>query len=82
MVNFDFLKSVGATTEAVAVLNDQPNLFTNLVVVLIGLGLEAGLLTYIHFATLKPEQKKKKKEKKKDTKGGAASRGGQDNARR
>jgi hypothetical protein len=81
MVKFDFLKSVGATTEAVAVLNDQPNLFTNLIVVLIGLGLEAGLLAYIHFATLKPEQKKKK-EKKKDSKGSAAARGGKDNARR
>ncbi|OAR02477.1 hypothetical protein LLEC1_07630 [Akanthomyces lecanii] len=82
MVKFDFLRSVGATKEAVAVLNDQPFLFTNLVVVLVGLGVQAGLLWYIHYATLKPEQKKKKANKEK--KGGAAAargRGG-DNARK
>ncbi|KAM3553446.1 hypothetical protein MY1884_006671 [Beauveria asiatica] len=85
MVRFDFLRSVGATKEAVAVLNDQPNLFTNLIVVLIGLGAQATLLWYIHYATLKPEQKKKKKKKNdKENKGGAAAargRGG-DNARK
>lgn len=75
MAQFDFLKSVGATKEAVAALNNQPSLFTNLVVVLIGLGAQAGLLWYIHYATLKPEQKKKKEKK------GAAGAGGKDNAR-
>lgn len=54
MANFDWLKSVGATNEAVAVLNDQPNLFVSLVAVLIGLILQC-LLWFIHFATLKPE---------------------------
>lgn len=63
MANFDWLKSVGATNEAVAVLNDQPNLFVNLLVVLVGLGVQCLLIWYIHFATLKPEQKKKKKPK-------------------
>ncbi|KAM3515734.1 hypothetical protein MY11210_000712 [Beauveria gryllotalpidicola] len=84
MVKFDFLRSVGATKEAVAVLNDQPNLFTNLVVVLIGLGAQATLLWYIHYATLKPEQKKNKKNKNKEKKGGAAAAGrrGGDNARK
>lgn len=74
MANFDWLKSIGATNEAVAVLNDQPNLFVNLVVVLVGLMLEVGLLSAIHFGTLKPEQKKQKKGKGKDKKP-------QDNAR-
>ncbi|RCI15724.1 hypothetical protein L249_2224 [Ophiocordyceps polyrhachis-furcata BCC 54312] len=64
MPNFDFLKSIGATKEAIAVLNDQPNVFATIIAVLIGLGLELLLLWYIHFATLKPEQKKKKKDKK------------------
>ncbi|KAM3482325.1 hypothetical protein MY8738_004051 [Beauveria namnaoensis] len=81
MVKFDFLRSVGATKEAVAVLNDQPNLFTNLIVVLIGLGAQATLLWYIHYATLKPGQKKKKNKEKKG--GAAAARGrGGDNARK
>ncbi|KAJ3496782.1 hypothetical protein NLG97_g2401 [Lecanicillium saksenae] len=80
-MKFDFLRSVGATKEAVAVLNDQPFLFTNLVVVLIGLGVQAGLLWYIHYATLKPEQKKKKA--KKGAAPTAAGRGrGNDNARK
>ncbi|KAJ4153892.1 hypothetical protein LMH87_010358 [Akanthomyces muscarius] len=79
MAKFDFLRSVGATKEAVAVLNDQPFLFTNLIVVLVGLGVQAGLLWYIHYATLKPEQKKKKEKKG----GAAAARGrGGDNARK
>lgn len=60
MGKFDFFKSIGATPQAVAVLNDQPELFTTLILVLIGLGLEGGLMAWIHFATLKPEQKKKK----------------------
>lgn len=75
MGKFDFLKSVGATQEAVAVLNDQPFLFTNLIVVLIGLGVQATLLWYIHYATLKPEQKKKKPKK------GSTPAPGKDNAR-
>lgn len=66
MGSFDFLGSVGATDQAVAVVNDQPELFTTLVLVLLGLGAECGLIAWIHFATLKPSQKKKKKE----TKGG------------
>lgn len=79
MAKFDFLRSVGATKEAVAVLNDQPFLFTNLIVVLVGLGVQAGLLWYIHYATLKPGQKKKKEKKA----GAAAARGrGGDNARK
>ncbi|KAG8423291.1 hypothetical protein J3458_000196 [Metarhizium acridum] len=61
MANFDWLQKVGATKEAVAVLNDQPYLFADLLVVLVGLGLQCLLLWYIHYATLKPEQKKKKK---------------------
>lgn len=70
MGKFDFLKSVGATEEAVAVLNDQPNLFTNLILVLIGLSLQAGLLWYIHYATLKPSQKKKPDTKSSSRAGG------------
>ncbi|KAL2205206.1 hypothetical protein CC79DRAFT_1371022 [Sarocladium strictum] len=34
MGQFDFFSSIGATDEAVAVLNDQPELFTYLLVVL------------------------------------------------
>ncbi|KAM4060030.1 hypothetical protein HRG_002351 [Hirsutella rhossiliensis] len=75
MANFDWLKSVGATNEAVAVLNDQPNLFVNLVVVLIGLTLQCLFLWFIHFATLKPEQKRKNRKNKKpqDNARGAAT---------
>lgn len=64
MVNFDFFKKVGATDKAVAVLNDQPELFTTLISVIIGLGLQCALIWYIHFATLKPSQRKKKDDKK------------------
>ncbi|EGX93466.1 hypothetical protein CCM_04840 [Cordyceps militaris CM01] len=79
MAKFDFLRSVGATKEAVAVLNDQPFLFTNLIVVLVGLGVQAALLWYIHYATLKPGQKKKKEKRV----GAAAPAGrGGDNARK
>ncbi|KJZ71124.1 hypothetical protein HIM_09478 [Hirsutella minnesotensis 3608] len=74
MANFDFLKSIGATPEAVAVLNDQPNLFVSLIAVIIALLVEVGLLWTIHFATLKPEQRKKKKETAKKPKDNA--RGG------
>lgn len=69
MGQFDFMKSIGATDEAVAVLNDQPYLFTILVVVLVALILQGVLIWYIHYATMKPEQKKKK-ERKDDKKGG------------
>ena len=66
MGQFDWFGSIGATPQAVAVLNDQPFLFTILIIVLIALILQGVLLWYIHFATLKPEQKKKKEEKKGD----------------
>ncbi|OLN92115.1 hypothetical protein CCHL11_01422 [Colletotrichum chlorophyti] len=64
MGQFDWFRSIGATPEAVAVLNDQPILFTILLVVLVGVILQILLIWYIHFATLKPEQKKKKEPKK------------------
>lgn len=70
---FDWFLKIGATPEAVAVLNDQPYLFTILLVVLVALILEGVLLWYIHYATFKPEQKKKKDEKK--AKGGFFSFG-------
>lgn len=63
MANFDWLKKIGATDAAVAAVNDQPSLLINVLVVLIGLGLECLLVWYIHFATLKPEQRKKKVKK-------------------
>ncbi|KFA61125.1 hypothetical protein S40285_02196 [Stachybotrys chlorohalonatus IBT 40285] len=73
MAQFDWFSSIGATDEAVAVLNDQPQLFTILILVLVGLSLQGLLLWFIHYATLKPEQKKKKKDKggKDAGKGGA-----------
>ncbi|PHH74220.1 hypothetical protein CDD80_3221 [Ophiocordyceps camponoti-rufipedis] len=74
MANFDFLKSVGATQEAVAVLNDQPKVFATIIAVLIGLTVELGILAAIHFATLKPEQKKKKKKKEKKEKPAKANK--------
>ncbi|KZZ91789.1 hypothetical protein AAL_06543 [Moelleriella libera RCEF 2490] len=64
MANFDWLAKIGATREAVAVLNDQNFLFVDLIVVLVGLGLQCTLIWFIHYATMKPEQKKKKKTKK------------------
>ncbi|PNY24083.1 Uncharacterized protein TCAP_05979 [Tolypocladium capitatum] len=70
MANFSWLKSVGATDQAVAVLNDQPNLFVNLILVLVGLTVQCLLIWGIHFATLKPGQKKTKKPKDNAT-GGA-----------
>ncbi|PTB63923.1 hypothetical protein BBK36DRAFT_1099760, partial [Trichoderma citrinoviride] len=63
---FDWFKKIGATDEAVAVLNDQPYLFTTLVVVLVVLIAEGGFLYFIHWATFKPSQRKKKP----DAKGG------------
>lgn len=68
MGSFDWLSKVGATPQAVATLNDQPDLFVKLVIVLIGLGMQCLLIWYIHYATLKPSQRKKKDTKK----GGAA----------
>ena len=71
MGQFDWFARIGATPQAVAVLNDQPMLFTILLVVLVAIILQCVLIWYIHFATLKPEQKKKKEKKdapKKDAK--------------
>jgi hypothetical protein len=60
---FDWFGSIGATPQAVAVLNDQPVLFTILIIVLVAVILQIVLLWYIHFATMKPEQKAKKDKK-------------------
>lgn len=57
---FGFMSKIGATDAAVATLNDQPYLFTILVVILVALILQSVLIWYIHYATMKPEQKKKK----------------------
>ncbi|KAK1639849.1 hypothetical protein BDP81DRAFT_391903 [Colletotrichum phormii] len=54
MGQFDWFRSIGATPEAVAVLNDQPILFTILLIVLVAVTLQG----------------KKKKEPKKGGKGG------------
>ncbi|CEJ94106.1 hypothetical protein VHEMI09657 [[Torrubiella] hemipterigena] len=70
MGSFDWLSKVGATPQAVATLNDQPDLFVKLILVLVGLGLQCLLIWYIHYATLKPSQRKKKDTKK----GGAAAK--------
>lgn len=67
---FGFMSKLGATDEAVAVLNDQPFIFTLLVVVLIICILECVLIWYIGFATMKPEQRKAKEEKKAKKKNG------------
>jgi hypothetical protein len=61
---FGWFAKIGATPQAVNVLNDQPVLFTILVVVLLGVTMEWLLIWYIHYATMKPEQKKKKEPKK------------------
>ncbi|UNI20212.1 hypothetical protein JDV02_006321 [Purpureocillium takamizusanense] len=74
MADFSWLRKVGATPEAVAVLNDQPQLFVTLILVLVGLGVQCALIWYIHFATLKPEQKKKKKPAKDNGKAAPARR--------
>lgn len=71
MGQFDWFSKIGATPQAVAVLNDQPYLFTILIVVLLILILQGVFIWYIHFATLKPEQKKKK-----EPKGGKGGKGG------
>ncbi|KAJ4306925.1 hypothetical protein N0V88_000297 [Collariella sp. IMI 366227] len=68
MGKFDWFGKIGATPEAVAVLNDQPILFTILIIVLVAVILQCVLLWYIHYATMKPEQKKKKEKKEKKKK--------------
>ncbi|KAK4241060.1 hypothetical protein C8A03DRAFT_30777 [Achaetomium macrosporum] len=68
MGQFDWFGKIGATPEAVAVLNDQPILFTILLIVLVALILQCVLLWYIHYATMKPEQKVKKAKKKPEKK--------------
>jgi len=60
MGQFDWFSKIGATAEAVAVLNDQPYLFTILIIVLVAIILQIALIYWIHFATLKPEQKQKR----------------------
>ena len=57
---FGWLGKVGASDQAIAVLNDQPELFTTLILVLVGLIAQGVFIWFIHYATLKPEQKKKK----------------------
>ncbi|KAK5660947.1 hypothetical protein OQA88_12322 [Cercophora sp. LCS_1] len=79
MGQFDWFGSIGATPEAVAVLNDQPILFTILIIVLVAVILEIVLIWYIHFATMKPEQKVKKDKPKK---GAAPAKGGKPPAQR
>ncbi|KAK7746859.1 hypothetical protein SLS53_002047 [Cytospora paraplurivora] len=74
MGQFDWFRAIGATQQAVNVLNDQPYLFTILIVVLIILILEGVFIWYIHWATLKPEQKQKKKKDGKGGKGGSAKK--------
>ncbi|KAB5586095.1 hypothetical protein GE09DRAFT_1210676 [Coniochaeta sp. 2T2.1] len=61
---FGWFAKIGATPEAVNVLNDQPVLFTILIVVLLAIILQCVLIWYIHYATMKPGQKKKKEPKK------------------
>ncbi|KAI0203103.1 hypothetical protein F4808DRAFT_458324 [Astrocystis sublimbata] len=65
---FDWFLKIGATKEAVAVLNDQPHVFFVLLAALILLILEGVFIWFIHWATLKPEQKKKKEKKGADKK--------------
>lgn len=60
MGQFDWFRSIGATPEAVATLNAQPLLFYILIAVLVSLIGEGVLIWFIHYATMKPEQKKKK----------------------
>ncbi|KAK5998008.1 hypothetical protein PT974_00377 [Cladobotryum mycophilum] len=58
---FAWMSKIGATDQAIAVLNDQPSLFTTLLVVLVGLLVQVLMLFYIHWATMKPDQAKKKR---------------------
>lgn len=70
MKNFDWLKAIGGTDKAVATLNADPRLFTILIIVFASLIAETLFIWFIHYATLKPEQKKKKV--KKSSKAGSA----------
>ncbi|SPO05721.1 uncharacterized protein DNG_08408 [Cephalotrichum gorgonifer] len=69
---FEWFRKIGATDEAIMTLNDQPILFTILLVVIVSLILESLLIWYIDYATRKPEQMKKKEDAKK----GAGKAGG------
>ncbi|KAL2116801.1 hypothetical protein VTJ04DRAFT_8969 [Mycothermus thermophilus] len=71
---FDWFLSLGATPEAVAVLNDQPVLFTILLIVLFACIGQITLLWYIHYATMKPEQRAAKQKKKEEKKKKAAAK--------
>lgn len=71
MLNFDWMKSIGATDQAVAALNSDPRLFTILIGVIVSLIAESLFVWYIHYATLKPEQRKKKQKGKKSKESGA-----------
>ncbi|KAF3766221.1 hypothetical protein M406DRAFT_290592 [Cryphonectria parasitica EP155] len=64
MGEFDWFLKIGATPQVVAVLNDQPYIFTILVVVLLSMIAQIVFAWYIHWVTMKPEQKKKKGDKK------------------
>lgn len=70
MGQFDWFSKLGATDQAVAVLNDQPFIFTVLVVALVICILQSVFIWYIHYATMKPEQKKAIEEKKAKKKNG------------
>jgi len=72
MGQFDWFSKIGATPQAIAVLNDQPSLFTILLIALFAVILQGVLIWYIHFATMKPEQKIKEKKEKKPKAGKAA----------
>ncbi|KAI1322951.1 hypothetical protein F5Y16DRAFT_403922 [Xylariaceae sp. FL0255] len=74
---FAWLAKIGATPEAVATLNDQPYVFFTLIAALVVCILEGLFIWFIHYATLKPEQKKKKTKDdgKKGGKGGDAKGG-------
>ncbi|KAI0418650.1 hypothetical protein F5X98DRAFT_373463 [Xylaria grammica] len=60
---FAWFAKIGGTPEVVATLNDQPYVFFVLLAALIILILEGVFIWYIHYATMKPEQKKKKEKK-------------------
>ncbi|KAL7969788.1 hypothetical protein HDV63DRAFT_404388 [Trichoderma sp. SZMC 28014] len=70
MGQFDWFKKIGATDEAVAVLNDQPYLFTVLLVVIVTLLVQGGVLYAIHWGTFKDSQKKQPKKGAKSGGGG------------
>ncbi|KAL5612118.1 hypothetical protein BROUX41_000337 [Berkeleyomyces rouxiae] len=62
--SFGWFLKLGATPEAVAVLNDQPIIFTVLLIVIHALMIQGGILWWIHHSTMKPEQRKAKADKK------------------